>query len=129
MIILNAVNQNRSDILRLIIERLYTSEGKPVLCMLAAAGYTQSCKCLLDNGQDVNCANILGKTPLMCAAQNGKQETVDLLLQYNADTDLKTVCNKNAIELAQDNGYASIALKISEKRVERAKKKLQYFHP
>ncbi len=113
-IILNAVHQKRKDILRLIIEHLYVSEGKPVICMLAAQGYTQSCRHLLDNGQEIDRANCLGKTALMCAAQNGKEETVQALLRYAPNTDLKTVCNKTAMELAQESGHAHIALKIKE---------------
>lgn len=113
-IILNAVHQKRTDILRLIIEHLYVSEGKPVICMLAAQGYTQSCRHLLDNGQEIDRANCLGKTALMCAAQNGKEETVQALLRYAPNTDLKTVCNKTAMELAQESGHAHIALKIKE---------------
>jgi hypothetical protein len=125
LIIQEAVNQKRLDIIKVITQYLYTGQGQPVICLLAAKGYTNSCKCLLENGEDVNRPNILGKTPLICAAQNGHTKTVELLLQKNADSNLKTVCNKNAMELAHDNGYDNIALLIVKVKVKQAQKELE----
>lgn len=124
LIIQEAVNQKRLDILKVIMEYLYLREGQPAICLLAAKGHTNSCKDLLENGEDVDRANILGKTPLICAAQNGHNRTVELLLQKNANPNLKTVCNKNAMELAHDNGYDNIALFIVNAKVKQAQKEL-----
>jgi hypothetical protein len=125
LIIQDAVDQKRLDILKVITEYLYISEGQPAICLLAAKGHTDSCKYLLENGEDVDRPNILGKTPLICAAQNGHTKTVELLLEKNADTNLKTVCNKNAMELAHDNGYDNIALLIVKVKVKQAQKELE----
>lgn len=127
LIICDAIQQKRIDILKVIIECLYVAEGYPAICLLASDGHSQSCKYLLDNGEDINRRNLLKKTPLMCAAQNGREETVILLLQKNANLDFITPCNKNAMELAQDKGYANIALQIMREKVEREKKKLTNF--
>lgn len=124
LIIQQAVNQKRVDILKVITEYLYIGQGHPAICLLAAKGHTNSCKYLLENGEDVDRPNILGKTPLICAAQNGHTKTVELLLEKNADTNLKTVCNKNAMELAHDNGYDNIALLIVKEKVKQAQKEL-----
>lgn len=121
-IILQAVEQQRVDILKVIIEYIYTSAGYPAICLLAANDYCQSCKHLLEHGEDVNRANILGKTALICAAQNGNEATVKLLLQKNANLDLKTVCNKDAIELASQKGYANIVSCILHKKIEQLRK-------
>ena len=85
LIIQQAVKQKRLDILKVIMEYVYVKDGQPAICLLAAKGYAQSCSLLLENGEDVNRANILGKTPLMCAAQTGKEGVVALLLQKKAN--------------------------------------------
>lgn len=121
-IILQAVEQRRIDILKVIIEYLYVKGGYPAICLLAAHDYYESCRHLLEHGEDVNQANILGKTALICAAQNGNEATVKLLLQKNANPDLKTVCNKDAIELASEKGYANIVSCILHKKIEQLRK-------
>jgi Ankyrin repeats (3 copies) len=121
-IILQAVEQRRIDILKVIIEYLYTKAGYPAICLLAANDYYESCRHLLEHGEDVNRTNVLGKTALICAAQNGNEATVKLLLQKNANSDLKTVCNKDAIELASEKGYANIVSRILHKKIEQLRK-------
>lgn len=124
LIIQYAAQQNRLDIIKVIMEYVYVNDGQPAICLLAANGYAEGCRHLLENGEDVDRANILGKTPLICASQRGKRETAALLLQKNANPNLKTVCNKNAMEIAYDNGYADIALLIVQTSVKRAQKEL-----
>lgn len=124
LIIQDAVSQKRLDILKVIMEYLYVSDGQPAICLLAAKGHADSCKYLLENGEKVNRATILGKTPLICAAQNGHEKTVELLLQKNANPNLKTVCEKNAMELAHDNRYDNIALLIVRTKLKQAQKEL-----
>lgn len=123
-IILDAVQQKRKDVLKVIIEYFYVNEKQPAICLLASKGYSESCRHLLENGEEVDRINLLMKTPLICAAQNGYDDTVKLLLQKNANTDLQTACKKDAIVLAQEKGYASIALLIMQEKVAREKRKL-----
>lgn len=110
-IIQRASQEKRKDILQAIIRYVY--DDHPALCLLAAKGESKSCQLLLDNGENVNRTNILGKTALMAAAQNGHRVVVNILLQRNANPHLRTVCYKNAMELAFENGYPDIASYIT----------------
>lgn len=123
-IIQTSAVKKRTDVIKVIIEQLFVNEFESSLCLLAGVGCTASCSILLRNGDNINRKNILGKTALMCAAQKGKNKTVEFLLQQNANPHSRNVCNKNAVELALDNRYPDIALIITLKQLEDAQKKL-----
>ena len=45
-----------------------------------------------------------GHTPLMGAAQEGDHEVIQRLLDHGADTDMKTLFGKTAVDIAHDKG-------------------------
>lgn len=59
--------------------------------LVAAIGYPEALRYLLEQGLDPNQQNEFGKTPLMYAAQNNQLESVALLLSKKADPNLSTI--------------------------------------
>ena len=67
----------------------------------SAQNATQSVTNLLKAGTDPNNANeIRGWTPLMVASSKGYDNTVELLLQYGADTNIQDETGRSALYLA-----------------------------
>ena len=57
---------------------------------------------------DVNCKDDTGKTPLMHAAENGRVEIVEILLENDAYIDDKDNTGKTALMYAAENGHVKI---------------------
>lgn len=111
-IIRSAEENKRADVIKIIIEYLYATEHAPVLCLLAGEGYLASCDILLRHGDSINRRSILGKTALMCAAQNGQYNMTHFLLSKKPDIMLRSICDNNALELAFANHHPEIGLLI-----------------
>ena len=105
-----AYEKKRFDLITVIGERYYTERSEwPALCLLSAAGYLKSCQRLCSGYVEINCRDHHRKTPLMEAAQKGKKEVVAFLLtQDDVDLSCKTICEKDALKLAQENNQSEI---------------------
>jgi hypothetical protein len=64
---------------------------------------------LLAMGADINVRNEAGKTPLMCAAEKGYADMVQVLLQHGANPRLENNQGQSAMTIALMKGYTRIA--------------------
>ena len=71
-------------------------------------GYLQMAELLLNNGAEVDKANIYGVTPLILASALGRLEVVNLLIEHQADVHLKNDDGKTALHYARREGYTAI---------------------
>ena len=89
----HAIARDRPVIAGRLLDWGANPDGQDVLgttpVLLAAAACEQCVAMLLDRGADINRQNHQGMTPLMVAAQNGRQSTIELLLQRGADPGLR----------------------------------------
>jgi ankyrin repeat protein len=68
-------------------------------------------RALLRRSLDPNCQNVLGQTPLHCAARAEIKSSIDILVQYGASMDAKSVDGKTALHIAvrsRDKNLVSI---------------------
>lgn len=68
-------------------------------------------RALLGRSLDPNCQNVLGQTPLHCAAKAEIKGSIDILVQYGASMDAKSVDGKTALHIAvrsRDKNLVSI---------------------
>lgn len=63
---------------------------------------------LLKAGANINAKDPMGNTPLMTATMSGDTPMVRELLKHKPDIQIKNKEDKNAYDLAQDNGYAQL---------------------
>ena len=77
-------------------------------CLINSVQSLELCKFLLQNGANVNAADIQNKTPLHYAIQEHRFETTKLLLDYNADPHLKSRHNDDALQTACLKGATQI---------------------
>lgn len=78
-----------------------------------AARDVDSVALLLERGADVNARQQVGYTPLMAAAESGRQDLVDLLLKHGADPSLHSEDGKTAGDLAREHGHVEVAARLS----------------
>jgi len=62
---------------------------------------------------DINASNVEGTTALMAAVEQGSEEMVNLLLQFNPDTAAKNMHGQTAHDIAVEQKNARIAQLIS----------------
>uniref|UniRef100_A0A672NKZ6 Uncharacterized protein n=1 Tax=Sinocyclocheilus grahami TaxID=75366 RepID=A0A672NKZ6_SINGR len=90
---------------------------------LHAAAYTDHGECLqllLGHNAQVNAIDMLGKTALMMAAENGQTNAVEVLLSgAKADMTLQDAHRNTALHLACSKGHETSALLILEKVMDR----------
>ncbi len=77
-----------------------------------AGGHEAVARALVEGGADVNAAQDGGHTPLMGAAQNGLDATVELLLAHGADPTARNQDVLTAAELAERAGHPAIAATV-----------------
>jgi ankyrin repeat protein len=68
-------------------------------------------RALLRRSLDPNCQNVLGQTPLHCAAKAEIKSSIDILVQYGASMDAKSVDGETALHIAvrsRDKNLVSI---------------------
>lgn len=63
---------------------------------------------LIKAGADINAKDPMGNTPLMTATMSGDTPMVRELLKHKPDIQIKNKEDKNAYDLAHDNGYAQL---------------------
>eukprot|EP00951_Prasinocladus_malaysianus_P025893 scaffold228051_cov46-Prasinocladus_malaysianus.AAC.2 len=68
---------------------------------------------LLRNGNDIEAADIFGKTPLLRAAEVGNVEAVSELLNNGASCLARTMEGWTALHLAAGNGHVKVVSKVS----------------
>ena len=127
MIVHQAYEKKRHDILRIIVEHYYATRQWPALCLLARGGYIEACKILLSlNYVNVNCVDHMLRTPLMNAALNGKADIVELLLKRK-DIDIlhQDRCNKNAQRLASEHRQNEIVIMLENASHNKKTKKIE----
>ena len=113
-----AVERGDRNIVQLLLQEgadvnASTRSSYGPLQIAAARGYFRLTIDLLEAGADINTAPIQnyhgGRTALEAAAENGRLDTVCLLIRNNSDSfKLKKDC-KRAARLAQSRGYGVIA--------------------
>lgn len=106
-----AVQQNRVDIVKLLIEHkanvnIKDNQGWSALTYASRYEYCDIAKLLLKNDAKINESDNFGYTPLMIAVMNGHLEMVKLLCKNGADKTLK-------VQKGEYKGYT--ALKFAEK--------------
>lgn len=86
-----------------------THHQKREILRLSRSGHIRRLQPLLKNDVNVNFLhNKTGMTPLMTAAHAGRVETVGLLLEYNADPNLRADDNASALHWASLYGDLDI---------------------
>ena len=91
-------------------------DGSTALLIATNRGSVPNVKFLLNLKANPNIADQRGLTPLLSAASDGRTEIVDLLLAKGADT-RATLNGKDAVALAEQNGYRELAASL-RKRME-----------
>lgn len=104
--------------------------GSTALMCAATHGQFSAAQCLLKNGADVNgCLTITnqGQTPLMNASLSGHPEIAKLLIEHNADIDIKNAVGLTALDFASRNKHQNIVdiLNIDYQRIAIEQKKLE----
>jgi len=84
------------------------------LIMAAQSGKVSEGEIALDSGADVNALH-KGWTPLMIAANNGKEDFVDFLLENHADLNVALDGQWTALRLAESRRHTRIAKKLKER--------------
>ncbi|KPP65482.1 ankyrin repeat domain-containing protein 61-like [Scleropages formosus] len=91
-----AKRQSGSTALHMAISAAVSKAGKTTVTDL------QCISELLSHGALPDSQNIAGRTPLHEACQGGREEVVDMLLQYNANVNMRTASGENCLFLFLD---------------------------
>lgn len=71
--------------------------GYTLLLRAAMSGQNEMVKLLLDNGADIELANLFGETPLMLACRKGHATTVRLLLDRRANPNTRDIDDRSPL--------------------------------
>ncbi|EFR02841.1 ankyrin repeat domain-containing protein 29 [Nannizzia gypsea CBS 118893] len=71
-------------------------------------GLTGTAKHLIENGATVNCTTTSGVTPLIRAAERGRVEVVNLLIQFDPEVDRSTKGGRTPLQVACSHGHIKI---------------------
>ena len=86
--------------------------GRNLLYISARNGFKEICEFLLEEGMDPNETQNTKSTPLHGAVFYNQESTVELLLQYCANTNLKNIDKKTALEDAHSEKIKKILEKV-----------------
>uniref|UniRef100_A0A3B3SLY1 Cyclin-dependent kinase inhibitor 2A/B (p15, inhibits CDK4) n=1 Tax=Paramormyrops kingsleyae TaxID=1676925 RepID=A0A3B3SLY1_9TELE len=75
---------------------------------VAMMGSSAVVKLLLENGADPNKPDNTGTTPLHDAARDGFCDTVQILVQYHANLNMRDQWNRRPIDLAREHGHQDL---------------------
>lgn len=92
-------------------------QNATLLCLAAQNGHTAMVQWLIEKNANVNVAGVNGNTPLMSAIANNKPETVGILLDAMAVTDIdyKNSAGETAVSMACFYGTASMLKALIDK--------------
>ncbi|RDD37564.1 Transient receptor potential cation channel subfamily A member 1-like protein [Trichoplax sp. H2] len=120
-----AASKGRTKTVRILVNHkrsiLYDRDGRSntPLHLAAIAGHTEVLSVLLRNGAAVDVRNIDGKTPLACAAANGRSKAIELLLAADSpidpNHDHKVNIKTTPLHLAAQNGHTSCVQLLLQK--------------
>jgi outer membrane protein assembly factor BamB len=100
----------------LLVAQAPASEANEALWDAARSGDTARVAALLDKGVDVNAKARYGATALFFAADQGRLETVKLLVARGAEINLEdTFYRFKPIDMALQNGHADVGIFLLEK--------------
>jgi len=109
----------RSDAVRLLLDRgaapaaiSHNEMAVHALNAAAAGAHSDIAALLLDAGADPDATQHRGWTPLMSAAANGDDTTVDLLLAHGADATARSEDGMDAATLADERGHPVLAERL-----------------
>jgi ankyrin repeat protein len=108
-----AVNHNESQpildltqkMLPTDINCIYKGTSYTALMRASAYGHAESVKVLLNNGANLETANIDGITALMDAASHGQTEVLQVLIEAHANLEAVDKYNQTALMRASANGH------------------------
>ncbi|XP_021928914.1 uncharacterized protein LOC110834265 [Zootermopsis nevadensis] len=112
--LLIATKNKRWDVAKLLLERdadvrACDWSGSNVLHFAADSGQTEFVAYLLDKGQiDIECHNKYQQTPLWLAAQSGRLQVSQLLLDRNANLHVQDLAGCTPLHVAAANGHEHI---------------------
>lgn len=97
-----AANRRFRSVVQLLVSKRIDLESRPrVLCDAAREDNPEVVRILLDSGAEIN-AKWNDRTPLMCAAEDGKGfSTAELLLERGADPNIQSSQGLTALKLAK----------------------------
>jgi len=84
------------------------------LCDAASRGDLSMVQALIASGANVN-GDSESMRPLMMAAERGRKETVELLLDKGADANAQNACGQSALLIAAARGYLEIVKILVDK--------------
>lgn len=84
----------------------------PDICKYAWIGDVDNLKSILAGGEDPNCQDSRGRSPLMYAAAENRPEIVDLLLDYGANLNIANYLGRTALMYAANYGLEEIVRKL-----------------
>ena len=98
------------DKCQMILQRGHCSrEGKNVaLLEVSLFGRTNITRLLHESGADIDTRDDIGSTPIICAAQQGKVDTVKYLVQAGADKNADNNQGVMAIHMASQNNRVEV---------------------
>lgn len=105
-------DRNNTSILQLMLQNnadinLCDHEGWSPIVLSTLAGNIENIKLLLENGAQLN-TNVFGIFPLHFACAMNRIDIVKLLLEYNANTNIKNEEGKTALQYAIDTESSNI---------------------
>lgn len=107
-----AVENNKYTLQNLLSKGLNpdvkNKKGYTPLMMTVQQGNTDITNDLIKAGADINAKDPMGNTPLMTATLSGDTPMVRELLKHKPDIQIKNKEDKNAFDLARDNGFAQL---------------------
>ena len=97
------------ELASIVQPNMVTKDKETPLHLAARTGQTEAMNILLNTKRfDINAVNRFGMTPLYEAIRNKERDTIWLLLQHGARTDLLTPKGENAFDLAKKYGNADL---------------------
>ena len=113
----SAARRGDTETVRTLLDQGATADMNHAFILAACSGHGEVVQLFLERGAGVNEVDqslvTKGYSALHCAAANGHAPVVSLLLQHGADRENKGPYGKTALELAKEEGHASV-VKILE---------------